>query len=126
MHSGSRLRLSCSVALLSVWLASVWLTACANTVLVGEACAVTCEEEHPEGVEDFRAVSVQCVCDSCSSACKQSVCYDDQTPSDACLPCVQEALRGDSCNEYGGLFLTGCRGHDDCVALINCLVACPQ
>lgn len=125
MHSGSRLRLSCSVALLSVWLASVWLTACGNTVLVGGACAEACGEEHPEGVQDFKVVSGQCVCNDCSAACSKSVCGDAQMPSDVCLPCVQEGLQSDMCHD-AGLWNTGCPGNGDCGKLVKCLLACPR
>jgi len=128
MHLRSKIRLSCSVALLSVWLASVCLSACANTVLVGKACAAACEEENSEGLYYFNLVSGRCVCNGCSAACSKSVCGDHQTPSDACLPCVQESLEGDACNGngYGAYFKTACLSTDACVALVECLVACPE
>lgn len=125
MRLYSKIRLSGSVAFFSMWLAAVSLSACANTVLVGEVCAAACEDDHPEGLERYNNVNL-CACDGCSDACHQSVCFDHQTPDDACLPCVQESLRGDACMENSGLFQSGCLTEHDCAALVKCILACPQ
>lgn len=126
MHLYAKLRRSCSVALLSVWMAAISLSACESTVLVGEACAAACEDDHTEGLETYRGVINGCVCDGCSDACTQSVCHEKQTPTDACLPCVQESLSGDACNVHAGLFAAACLTTKDCGALVECLVACPH
>ena len=129
MHHHSKLRLSGSVALLAVWLAFVSVSACGNVVvdadLVGGACAAACQEVNPKGVELFRIVGAQCACHGCSDACGISVCDETQTPSDACLPCAQAALLGDPC-QLEGLFQTGCLGHPECKALVDCFTACPN
>jgi hypothetical protein len=119
------LRLSGAVALLSVWLSSVWFVACGPKVVVGAECAAACEENNAAGLMYFNAVANECVCSGCSPACSQSVCLKKETLSDACLPCVQESLRGDACNLHAGLFGTGCLGHNECIALVDCLTACP-
>ena len=49
MHLHSKIRLSGSVALVSVWLAFLSVSACSNVVLIGQACAAACEEENPKG-----------------------------------------------------------------------------
>ena len=125
MHLRSKIRLSGSVALLSVWLAFLSVSACSNVVLVGHACAAACEEENPKGVEFYRSVNATCVCDGCSDACSHSVCGDKQAPSDACLPCVQAALLGDPC-KLAGLFGSCPGAHPECKALIDCITACPN
>lgn len=125
VHLRSKIRLSGSVALFSTWLASMSLSACRDTVLVGQSCAASCEEANPRGLELYRSVSGTCVCSGCSAACDKSICEEDQTPSDACLPCVQAAL-GDACIHHSGLFGTGCSGHPECQAFVDCLMACPN
>ena len=107
--------------LLCVWCASMSLGACGSTV--EQPCAASCDDENARGRELFDVVSSECACEGCSDACKDSVCIRKQTPSDACLPCVQEALRGDGCKV--GLFNAGCFGHEECVAFVDCLEACP-
>ena len=126
MHLHSKIRLSGSVALLSVWLATVSLSACSNPVLVGQACAAACEEEaNPRSLDLYKSVSVTCVCDGCSDACENSICGKHETPSDACLPCVQAGLVGDACTHHAGLFQS-CNNHPECQAIIDCLLACPN
>ena len=125
MHLRSKIRLSGSVALLSVWLAFMSVSACGNVVLVGHACAAACEEEHPKGVEFYKPVSVACVCAGCTHACSVSVCSEKQAPSDACLPCVQAALLGDPC-KFAGLFGTVYGSQPEVRAFVDCLTACPN
>jgi len=90
----------------------------------GEACAAACEEQHPDGMYWYNNLKGTCACSGCSDACTQSVCNDKQTPSDACLPCVQESLGGDSCQRHAGLFRSGCLGKKECAALVACITAC--
>jgi hypothetical protein len=121
MHVHFEIRLSRPVALLC--LASVSLCACDDTVRAGESCAAECEDGNSKGVEQFNAVNSTCACSGCSEACSENVCNKDQTPSDTCLPCVQNALQSDKCQV--GLFTTGCNGHAECRAFVDCLLACP-
>lgn len=120
-------RTTCAVTLLF----SVWLVGCDGTVEqscrgdIGancNACAAACEQQHPDGLRMYNIVMVTCVCESCDEACSQSVCGDKETPSDMCLPCVQESLGGDAC-AFAGHF-GSCRSHADCAALVACLTAC--
>jgi hypothetical protein len=113
--------LSFIVALLSMGLA-----ACGPTVTVGHECAAACEEQHSDGLDLYNNLKGSCACWGCSEACTQSVCRDKQTPSNACLPCVQESLRGDACNEHAGLFEAGCLGTKACADLVACIVECGQ
>lgn len=106
-----------------VALLSMGLAACDTTAPVGHACAAACEEEHADGMDLYSNLKGTCVCRSCSEACTQSVCYDKQTPSDTCLPCVQESLRGDSCNVHAGHF-GACLSDEACGALVACITAC--
>lgn len=106
-----------------VALLSMGLAACDTTPAVGHARAAACEEEHTDGMHLYSNLKGTCVCRSCSEACAQSVCYDKQTPSDTCLPCVQESLRGDSCNVHAGHF-GACLSDEAYGALVACITAC--
>lgn len=118
-------QLSAAMAFLSVCVGLV-LGACGDTVLVGESCASACEDAHPGAIKSFENVSGLCVCTSCSEACMKSTCGSPyRTPSDACLPCVQEGLRSDRCNKYEGLWRSGCLSDEGCRAFVDCLTACP-
>ncbi len=106
-----------------------WLAACDSTVEQpkpkrGTECAAACEVQHPEGVRLYRYVVSECACNRCTDDCRQSVCFDKQTPSDDCLPCVQESLEGTDCREHAGLFVSGCLDHEDCADFVGCITAC--
>lgn len=115
------IRLSGTVALLSLWLA-----ACSSTVEParrGTECAAACEAKHPDGLHLYNVVISECVCTGCSEDCSQSVCVDKRTPSDACLPCVQASLDGPACREHGGLF-GSCLDTKDCADFVTCITTC--
>ena len=120
------IRVSGAVALLSVWLTAVALTACENveTASRGKACAVACGEQNPDGRTQFNYLNGLCACKSCSAAdCRQSVCGEGQPPSDACLPCVQESLRS-NCRYDSGFFEAACGSGSACRTFVLCLDAC--
>lgn len=90
-------------------------------LVTANSCAAFCEAQHPEGLRALNdSVKAACACYTCSEACAQSVCIEDETPSDACLPCYQEGLIN-SCVPHQGHFV--CNG--DCSALLACITACP-
>ena len=90
----------------------------------GQACVEACEGQYPQGLAYYNVVMVTCACSGCSQECTTSVCDLQETPSDACLPCVQEALGGAPCNEHAGLFGSGCLGHAECADFVACVLAC--
>ena len=98
--------------------------ACDTAATSGQECAAACEAQNPTGLDYYNVVMVTCACSGCSDACVTSVCDEQQTPSDACLPCVQQALAGPPCNEHAGLFGSGCLGYDECASFVACLLAC--
>ncbi len=124
MHLHSKIRLSGAVALLAVWLAFVSVSACSNGVLFGQACAAACGEDNPKGFEIYKTVAGDCVHEGCSDACRKSPDHMITTPTDACLPCVQAALKGAPC-KYAGLFGV-CHDHPECDAYVDCIIACPS
>ena len=107
----------------------VWFAACDSTVEQpgkpprGTACVAACELQHPAGLYHYELVISECVCTSCSEDCRSEVCGNKQTPSDGCLPCVQDSLEGEACNEHGGLFQT-CLGDKECAEFVACVTAC--
>jgi len=107
---------SCAVGFLSVW-----PVACANKVTT---CAADCEEQHPEGLRVLHSYMSSCACRSCSDACTQSVCVRKETPSNACLPCMQEGLT-QLCST-DGFFKGGCLDNNDkdCTDLFACITTC--
>ena len=111
--------ISCVVALLSMWL----LVACDDNAPEDKSCAASCREKYPEGLRLLNGVIGICACGSCSDACGQSVCRDKESPSDECLPCVQQGLSTSCSND--GLFLSACPGDNECSDLIECIMACP-
>lgn len=115
------IRLSCAVALLSVWLA-----ACGNDMTTAKPCAALCEEEHADGLADYNNLKAKCACTGCTEECEQSVCYDKQPPSDECLPCVQQSLQGDACKVHSAHFKSGCLDTEACGALVACITSCGQ
>ena len=92
-------------------------------VEVTGSCAASCEEMHPGGLSILHENTGGCACRTCSDACAQSVCLDDETPSNACLPCFQEGLIT-RCVPHDGHF--ACLGDEDCSALFACITACPN
>jgi len=110
-------------------LSFVCLAACNSTVeqpsqpLRGTQCVALCELQHPGGLQLYESVVSTCVCKRCSEDCRSSVCFDKQTPSDECLPCVQDALGGADCDEHGGLF-GACFQDKPCADFVACVTAC--
>lgn len=111
---------SCAVAFLSVW-----PIACTSKVEVPGSCAAACEEKHPDSLVSLNKLKTGCACRTCNDACKQSVCFDKETPSGACLPCVQEGL-SNQCSQHDGFFEGNCLGDKDCSELVACITACPR
>jgi len=117
-------RLSAATLLVS------WVTGCDPTVEQppepkrGAECVAACELTHPKGLEKYQVVVSVCACKRCSEECKAAVCYDKQTPSDACLPCVQESLGGPDCTEHAGLFGSGCLDYEECADFVGCVTGC--
>jgi hypothetical protein len=105
-----------------------WFAACAtpspSLAPTRSACAAACEVRHRDGLRLYNNLKGTCACQGCSETCARSVCIDKQTPSDECLPCIQESLRGAACSEHSGLFVVGCLGDKDCAALVGCIEAC--
>ncbi len=91
----------------------------------GTECVASCEVRYPEGLELYETVITGgCICEhSCSDECRVSVCTDKDTPSDECLPCVQEALTGAFCDVGQGLF-GACTEDESCSAFIGCVTDC--
>jgi hypothetical protein len=91
----------------------------------GAACVAACASAHAQGAQTFGYASGGCICLGCSAACTQSVCHDGALPSDACLPCVQAAVAGDTCQNHEGLFDECTKGpNGDCHAFVTCFQAC--
>lgn len=92
---------------------------------MAHSCAASCEEQHPKSFRLDYSLKATCGRRTCSDACKQSVCGNNETPSAACLPCLQEGLSG-LCSHNDGFFQGGCLAGEDCSALVACILACPQ
>ena len=94
-------------------------------VEVTSSCAASCEEKHPDSLASLNKLKTGCACRTCNDACKQSVCFDMETPRSACLPCVQEGL-SNQCSQHDGFFEGSCLGNKDCKDLVACITACPK
>lgn len=96
----------------------------AATSSAGSDCVTACAAQFPGGVHEFLVGPGTCICDGCDDACTQSVCVEQQLPTDTCLPCVQAGFLGD-CQYLG--FYQACTQFTDseCYALATCIMACP-
>jgi hypothetical protein len=90
------------------------------------ACAACCEQKNPAAKPHFDVAIGDCVCSTCSPTCRESVCTNLATPSDACLPCVQASLGSDTCQIHAGLFESACLSEPSCDAYVRCLLSCPS
>jgi len=84
----------------------------------GNACVTCCANAFPGGKAELDLVGFNCMCNSCSSACKASTCQANTAPQSPCIACVKHGLAVD-CRPDGGAIgqcSTSCNQYVDCIS----------
>ena len=90
----------------------------------GQDCGKCCRDQAgPAYKEELEPTLKPCLCDGgCASSCGTNLCMNIDAKDTPCLPCMDDAIRNDSCPKEKAT----CGQSTTCKAVYDCLAKCSK